>query len=69
MVATIQMDTKSYNEIKAECLKNLDFEGINWVSDYPDETILYKKAYDEMVKGKGSFQHCLSKSEYVKPAI
>lgn len=49
MVATISLDQSTYDSMKDECVRSLNFESISRVSDYPEETVFYKKAYDLMV--------------------
>ena len=55
MIATIMMESKSFDDTKKECLKSMDFSAINRVSDFPEDIVLYKKAYDAMQQGKGTF--------------
>lgn len=63
------MDTASYDSLKEESLRSGNIESINWVSDEVEDTVLYRKAFKAMSQGKGTFQQCLLKSEYVKHAI
>lgn len=55
MIATIMMESKSFDDTKKECLRSMDFSAINRVSDFSEDIVLYKKAYDAMQKGKGTF--------------
>lgn len=59
LVATIQMDRANYDIEKGKALKNLELDSIDRVSDYPDEVSMHKAAYDNHLKGNGSFKDCL----------